>query len=142
MFTSEFQSSKDGFKDNQISPALGAVLCIDTWVRLILPHTMYTIIDSILQRRPLLGLSMTPNLKFLNFYHVMQLFGPAGPFSTVYLPLDQVVLGDNEQRVTFNSLFSLGVEDFRQLKQSSNPNPDENQAMKSSDEKSSDETAA
>ena len=76
------------------------------------------------------GLNNAPNLKFLNFYHVMQLFGPAGPFSTVYLPLDQVVLGDNEQRVTFNSLFSLGVEDFRQLKQSSNPNPDENQAMK------------
>ena len=48
----------------------------------------------------------------------------------MYLPLDQVVLGDNEQKVTFNSLFSLGVEDFRQLKQSSNPNSDENQAMK------------
>ena len=59
----------------------------------------------------------------------MQPFGPAGPFSTVYLPLDQVVLGDTEQGVTFNSFFSLGVKDFREFK-SSNPNPNENQVVK------------
>ena len=60
----------------------------------------------------------------------MQPFGPAGPFSTVYLPLDQVVLEDTEQGVAFNLLFSLGVKDFRKFKQSSNPNPDENQVVK------------
>ena len=60
----------------------------------------------------------------------MQPFGPAGPFSTVYLPLDQVVLEDTEHGVAFNLLFSLGVKDFREFKQSSNPNPDENQVVK------------
>ena len=63
-----------------------------------------------------------------NFYHVIQPFGPAGPFSRVYLPLDQVVLEDTEQGVAFSSLFSLGLNDFREFKGSSNP--DENQVVK------------
>ena len=40
------------------------------------------------------------------------------------------MLEDTEQGVAFHSLFSLCVKDFREFKQSSNPNPDENQVVK------------